>query len=101
VTGTVLVDTAACYVFYVLPDGKVVRYGATVGEGALAWSGIATVGRTWNGQDGPRPRMRSGDWAPFRTTAKAVHAIRSMRALYLLQAARTRCFASTARTRPN
>ncbi len=43
--GTVLVDTAARYVYYVLPDGKAVRYGATVGEGALAWSGIATVGR--------------------------------------------------------
>jgi lipoprotein-anchoring transpeptidase ErfK/SrfK len=43
--GTVLVDTAARYVYYVLPDGKAVRYGATVGEGALAWSGVATVGR--------------------------------------------------------
>jgi lipoprotein-anchoring transpeptidase ErfK/SrfK len=43
--GTVLVDTAARYVYYVLPDGKAVRYGATVGEGALAWSGIATIGR--------------------------------------------------------
>ncbi|MBV8747135.1 MAG: hypothetical protein JO134_19030, partial [Xanthobacteraceae bacterium] len=26
--GTVLVDTAARYVYYVLPDGKAVRYGA-------------------------------------------------------------------------
>ena len=43
--GTVLVDTAARYVYYVLPDGKAIRYGATVGEGALAWSGVATVGR--------------------------------------------------------
>jgi lipoprotein-anchoring transpeptidase ErfK/SrfK len=43
--GTVLVDTAARYVYYVLPDGKAVRYGATVGEAALAWSGIASVGR--------------------------------------------------------
>ncbi len=43
--GTVLVDTAARYVYYVLPDGKAVRYGATVGEDAMAWSGVATVGR--------------------------------------------------------
>jgi lipoprotein-anchoring transpeptidase ErfK/SrfK len=43
--GTVLVDTAERYVYYVLPEGKAVRYGATVGEGALAWSGVATVGR--------------------------------------------------------
>ena len=30
--GTVLVDTAERYVYYVLPDGKAIRYGAIVGE---------------------------------------------------------------------
>ena len=43
--GTILVDTNARYLYYVLPDGKAVRYGVTVGEEALAWSGVATVGR--------------------------------------------------------
>ena len=28
-----------------LPDGKAIRYGVTVGEEALAWSGVAKVGR--------------------------------------------------------
>src|SRR5213078_2198150 len=42
--GTILVDTNARYLFYVLPGGKAVRYGVTVGEEALAWSGVATVG---------------------------------------------------------
>src|SRR5262245_41968801 len=43
--GTILVDTAARYVYYVLPEGKAIRYGAIVGEDAQAWSGVATVGR--------------------------------------------------------
>ena len=44
--GTILVDTNARYLYYVLPAGKAIRYGVTVGEEALAWSGVATVGRT-------------------------------------------------------
>jgi lipoprotein-anchoring transpeptidase ErfK/SrfK len=43
--GTILVDTNARYLYYVLPGGKAIRYGVTVGEEALAWSGVATVGR--------------------------------------------------------
>ena len=43
--GTILVDTDAHYLYYVLPDGKAIRYGVAVGEEALAWSGVATVGR--------------------------------------------------------
>ncbi|MGB9318467.1 MAG: L,D-transpeptidase, partial [Pseudolabrys sp.] len=31
--------------YYVLPEGKAIRYGVTVGEEALAWSGVAKVGR--------------------------------------------------------
>ena len=43
--GTILVDTDARYLYYVLPEGKAIRYGVTVGEEALAWSGVAKVGR--------------------------------------------------------
>ena len=43
--GSILVDTAGRYVYYVLPGGKAIRYGATVGEDGQNWSGIATVGR--------------------------------------------------------
>ena len=43
--GTILVDTDARFLYYVMPGGKAVRYGVTVGEEAQAWSGIATVGR--------------------------------------------------------
>src|SRR5215213_11082181 len=43
--GTVVVDSDARYLYYVLPEGKAIRYGVTVGEEALAFSGVAKVGR--------------------------------------------------------
>ena len=43
--GSILVDTEARYVYYVLPEGKAIRYGAIVGEDGLAPAGVATVGR--------------------------------------------------------
>lgn len=43
--GSILVDTDARYLYYVLPGGKAIRYGVAVGEEAMAFSGVATVGR--------------------------------------------------------
>jgi len=43
--GTIVVDSDARYLYYVLPAGKAIRYGVTVGEEALAFTGIAKVGR--------------------------------------------------------
>jgi lipoprotein-anchoring transpeptidase ErfK/SrfK len=43
--GSILVETRGPFVYYVLPGGKAIRYGATVGEAGQAWSGVATVGR--------------------------------------------------------
>ena len=42
--GTIVVDSDARYLYYVV-DGKAIRYGITVGEDALAFSGLAKVGR--------------------------------------------------------
>jgi len=43
--GSIVVDTDARYLYYVLPDSRAIRYGVTVGEDALSWYGIAKVGR--------------------------------------------------------
>jgi lipoprotein-anchoring transpeptidase ErfK/SrfK len=43
--GTIVVDSDAHYLYYVLADNKAIRYGVTVGEEALSWYGIAKVGR--------------------------------------------------------
>ena len=42
--GAIVVDSDNHYLYYVLTGGKAIRYGITVGEEAMAWSGIAKVG---------------------------------------------------------
>jgi lipoprotein-anchoring transpeptidase ErfK/SrfK len=43
--GTIVVDSDARYLYYVLADNKAIRYGVTVGEEALSFYGVAKVGR--------------------------------------------------------
>jgi len=43
--GSIVIDSDAHYLYYVLADNKAIRYGVTVGEDALSWYGIAKVGR--------------------------------------------------------
>ena len=43
--GTIVVDPDARYLYFVLEKGKAIRYGVTVGEEALVFSGVAKVGR--------------------------------------------------------
>src|SRR2546427_2494008 len=58
--GSIVVDSDARYVYYVLPDGKAVRYGAIVGE--KPWAGVASVGRKeewpgWTPTEGEKRRL--------------------------------------------
>jgi lipoprotein-anchoring transpeptidase ErfK/SrfK len=60
--GSILIDTDGRYVYYVLPGGKAIRYGAIVGEDGQAWSGVATVGRKeewpgWTPTEGEKRRL--------------------------------------------
>src|ERR1700716_941616 len=43
--GSIVIDSDARYLYYVMADNKAIRYGVTVGEEALSWYGIARVGR--------------------------------------------------------
>lgn len=47
--GTVIVDTGDKFLYYVLPDGKAVRYGIGVGREGFEWSGTARIAlkREW------------------------------------------------------
>jgi lipoprotein-anchoring transpeptidase ErfK/SrfK len=42
--GSIVVDSDNHYLYLVQPGGKAIRYGITVGEEAMAWSGIAKIG---------------------------------------------------------
>ena len=62
VPGTIVVDSDARYLYYVLEGGKAIRYGVTVGEEALAFAGVAKVGRkaewpTWTPTADIKKRM--------------------------------------------
>jgi len=51
--GTIVVETKERQLYLVLPDGKAIRYGVSVGDEAYGWAGTATVDRkaewpAWN-----------------------------------------------------
>ena len=56
--GTIIVDTPNTYLYYVLGDGKAVRYGIGVGREGFTWSGVRSVGRKAEWPDWtPPPQM--------------------------------------------
>jgi lipoprotein-anchoring transpeptidase ErfK/SrfK len=84
--GSIVVETDDRYLYFVLPGGKAIRYGVTVGEEALAFSGVAKVGRM---QEWP-------SWVPTEETKERLgnipdfvkpgpHNPMGARALYLYQ----------------
>jgi lipoprotein-anchoring transpeptidase ErfK/SrfK len=84
--GTILVDTDSRYLYYVLPGGKAIRYGVTVGEEAMAWSGVATVGRMTEWPDWiptPEIQARLGPY-PSRVPGGPANPL-GARALYLYE----------------
>jgi len=84
--GTILVDTESRYLYYVLPQGKAIRYGVTVGEEAMAWSGVATVGRMTEWPDWiptPEIQARLGPY-PSRVPGGPANPL-GARALYLYE----------------
>jgi len=84
--GSILVDTDARYLYYVMPGGKAIRYGVAVGEEAMAFSGVATVGRTAEWPDWiptPEIQARLGPY-PSRIPGGPANPL-GARALYLYQ----------------
>src|SRR5207253_5129736 len=56
--GTIVIDTAQTYLYYVLGDGQAIRYGIGVGRDGFTWSGIQTVTRMAEWPDWtPPPEM--------------------------------------------
>ena len=91
--GTIVVDSDNHYLYYVQDGGKAIRYGITVGEEALAFSGIAKVG---NMAEWPK-------WTPTADIHKRIEGLPASvpggvdnplgaRALYLYQGGRDTMF---------
>jgi lipoprotein-anchoring transpeptidase ErfK/SrfK len=43
--GTIIIDTPNTYLYYVLGNGRAVRYGIGVGREGFTWSGVQTIAR--------------------------------------------------------
>jgi lipoprotein-anchoring transpeptidase ErfK/SrfK len=43
--GTIVIDTGNTYLYYVLGNGRAVRYGVGVGREGFTWSGVQTISR--------------------------------------------------------
>jgi lipoprotein-anchoring transpeptidase ErfK/SrfK len=43
--GTVIIDTANTFLYYILGSGKAIRYGIGVGREGFTWSGVKSVAR--------------------------------------------------------
>ena len=58
VAGTIVIDTPHTYLYYVLGNGKAVRYGIGVGRDGFTWSGIKSIIRKTEWPDWyPPPEM--------------------------------------------
>jgi len=82
--GTIIVDTANTYLYYVLPGGRAIRYSIGVGREGFAWSGVRTVERKAEWPDWtPPPEMIAR--APYlpRFTAGGEGNPLGARAMYL------------------
>jgi len=56
--GTIIIDTVQTYLYYVLGDGKAIRYGIGVGRDGFTWSGSQSVTRMAEWPDWtPPPEM--------------------------------------------
>jgi lipoprotein-anchoring transpeptidase ErfK/SrfK len=91
--GTIVVDTDSRHLYYVLREGKAIRYGVTVGEDGQSWAGIARVGYMqewppWVPTEGEKQRL-----GPLPSYVKGGPANpMGARALYLYQGSKDTSF---------
>jgi lipoprotein-anchoring transpeptidase ErfK/SrfK len=60
--GTIVIDTDNKFLYLVQDNRKAIRYGVTVGEEAMGWSGVAKIGNmtewpSWTPTNGERERL--------------------------------------------
>ena len=64
--GTIIVDTAHTYLYFVLGGGKALRYGIGVGREGFTWSGTQTITRKqeWPDWTPPPEMVKRQPWLP-------------------------------------
>ena len=82
--GTIIVDTANTYLYYVLPGAKAIRYGIGVGREGFTWSGVKTVERKaeWPDWTPPAEMIARSPYLPRFMAGGATNPL-GARAMYL------------------
>jgi len=82
--GTIIIDTPHTYLYYVLGNGKAIRYGIGVGREGFTWSGVRTVGdkKSWPDWSPPPEMIARQPYLP-RFTAGGPGNPLGARAMYL------------------
>jgi lipoprotein-anchoring transpeptidase ErfK/SrfK len=82
--GTIIVDTANTYLYFILPGQKAIRYGIGVGREGFTWSGVKTIERKaeWPDWTPPPEMIERSPYLP-RFTAGGPGNPLGARALYL------------------
>ena len=83
--GTIVVDTKERFLYYVLPNRKMVRYGVAVGDEAYGWTGEARVARKAEWPDWNPPAEMKARWPHVRFTKGGPENPLGARALYLYE----------------
>jgi len=81
--GTIVVDTRERFLYYVLPDRKVIRYGVAVGDEAYGWTGTARVARKAEWPNWNPPAEMIARWPHVHPTKGGPENPLGARALYL------------------
>ena len=69
--GTIVVDTSRHFLYFVLPNGKAIRYGVATGSEAAGWTGEAKVGRKAEWPHWTPPADMLARWPHLKPTAAA------------------------------
>jgi lipoprotein-anchoring transpeptidase ErfK/SrfK len=69
--GTIIVDTKANFLYFVLPNKKAIRYGVATGAEAYGWTGTATVKRKAEWPRWMPPADMLARWPHLKPTAAA------------------------------
>jgi lipoprotein-anchoring transpeptidase ErfK/SrfK len=83
--GTIVVETKERQLYYVLGNGRAIRYGVAVGDEAFGWTGTATVQRKAEWPDWNPPAEMKKRWPHVHPVPGGPNSPLGARALYLFE----------------
>ncbi len=83
--GTVIVETKSRQLYFIMPGGKAMRYGVSVGDEAFGWTGNARIARKAEWPDWNPPAEMKARWPHVHPVKGGPNSPLGARALYLFE----------------